>query len=497
MRLERVDVDIAGIPVLRGIDWQLNPKTFWGVIGANGSGKSTFLALVAGLLWPAPARGLRRYDFGNGVKTDAIEARRRITLVGPELQNRYARASWNFAAEAVVLSGVFRTDIPRFRPSPADKIRAHALLRESRLAHLAERRFLELSRGEQRRVLIARALAFRPSVLLLDEPASGLDRDARRELETMLERIAATTTIVCSAHEARDLPSPAIDVLCLERGRITARSRPEAAPAEGGRSDIFCGSELRSRFLKSRAELAPTRGPLIEIEHADVWMRGRRVLHDVDWRLGNAEHWRISGANGAGKSTFLKLLHGQLRPARGGTIRWPALGNPRNVWQLRRRIGYVSAELHADYRYPSTVRQCVASGIDSSIGLARALAAPEEARVADLLERFALTPLANRALTTLSYGQMHCVLLARTLINAPRVLLLDEPWEGLDAETRALVRTQIAAAMTAGTQIVCASHVGDVDLKLTHEATIAGGRLSGRRLGLLSSDGGAAVLREN
>jgi len=479
---------------LRGIDWQLNPKTFWGVIGANGSGKSTFLALVAGLLWPAPARGLRRYDFGNGVKTDAIEARRRITLVGPELQNRYARASWNFAAEAVVLSGVFRTDIPRFRPSPADKIRAHALLRESGLAYLAERRFLELSRGEQRRVLIARALAFRPSVLLLDEPASGLDRDARRELETMLERIAATTTIVCSAHEARDLPSPAIDVLCLERGRITARSRPEAAPTagRGAREKVAV-----TKGQESRAELAPTRGPLIEIEHADVWMRGRRVLRDVDWRLGSAEHWRISGANGAGKSTFLKLLHGQLRPARGGTIRWPALGNLRNVWQLRRRIGYVSAELHADYRYPSTVRQCVASGIDSSIGLTRALAAPEEARVADLLERFALTPLANRALTTLSYGQMHCVLLARTLINAPRVLLLDEPWEGLDAETRALVRTQIAAAMTAGTQIVCASHVGDVDLKLTHEATIASGRLSGRRLGLLSSDGGAAVLREN
>jgi len=494
VRLERVDVDIAGIPVLRGIDWQLNPKTFWGVIGANGSGKSTFLALVAGLLWPAPGRGLRRYDFGNGIQTDAIEARRRITLVGPELQNRYARASWNFAAEAVVLSGVFRTDIPRFRPSPADKIRAHALLRESGLAYLAERRFLELSRGEQRRVLIARALAFRPSVLLLDEPASGLDRDARRELETMLERIAATTTIVCSAHEARDLPSPASDVLCLERGRITARSRPEAAPTagRGAREKVAV-----TKGQESRAELAPTRGPLIEIEHADVWMRGRRVLRDVDWRLGSAEHWRISGANGAGKSTFLKLLHGQLRPARGGTIRWPALGNPRSVWQLRRRIGYVSAELHADYRYPSTVRQCVASGIDSSIGLARALAAPEEARVADLLERFALTPLANRALTTLSYGQMHCVLLARTLINAPRVLLLDEPWEGLDAETRALVRTQIAAAMTAGTQIVCASHVGDVDLKLTHEATIASGRLSGRRLGLLSSDGGAAVLREN
>jgi ABC-type molybdenum transport system ATPase subunit/photorepair protein PhrA len=270
VRLERVDVDIAGTSVLRDIDWELIPNTFWGVVGANGSGKSTFLALVAGLKWPAPGRGARRYDFGNGIQTDAIEARRKITLVGPELQDRYVRASWNFMAEAVVMSGVFRTDIPRSSPSPADKIRAHALLREGGLTHLAERRFLELSRGEQRRVLIARSLAFRPRVLLLDEPASGLDRDARRELDAMLERIAATTTIVCSAHEARDLPSSVSDVLYLEGGRITARLRPKLAPTEGCRSNVAggsnvsrgsgvsCGSGVSPRFLTSRPEAAPT-----------------------------------------------------------------------------------------------------------------------------------------------------------------------------------------------------------------------------------------------
>jgi molybdate transport system ATP-binding protein len=234
---------------------------------------------------------------------------------------------------------------------------------------------------------------------------------------------------------------------------------------------------------------------LIDIERADVWLRGRRVLDDVSWRLADGEHWLVTGANGSGKSTFLKLLHGQLRPALGGRISWPALGNPRNVWQLRRQIGYVSAELHADYRYPATVQQCIASGIESSIGLTRALTGGELERVEELLDRFELAALASRPLTSLSYGQMHRVLLARTLINEPRIVLLDEPWEGLDRATRALVSRQIETAAVAGAQIVCASHIVDGGLQFTDLLRIVDGRVRGEKLAI-NADARAA-LREN
>ena len=136
----------------------------------------------------------------------------------------------------------------------------------------------------------------------------------------------------------------------------------------------------------------------------------------------------MTGANGSGKSTFLRLLHGQLRPALGSEIRWPALGNPRNVWTLRRQVAWLSAELQAAYRFPTTVRDCVASGFESSVGLTRRMSTPESRRVAELLEDFDLTPLADRALSSLSYGQARRALIARALANKPRVLLLDEPW---------------------------------------------------------------------
>src|SRR5690606_27632530 len=128
IELDAVDVAIAGTTVLRAVDWRLEPDERWGVIGANGSGKSTFLQLLAGGAWPVPGRGTRRYDFGSGPERDAVAAKQRIALVGHELQDRYVRFGWNFSAEDVVLSGIYRTDVPRKRPRAAERARAQALL---------------------------------------------------------------------------------------------------------------------------------------------------------------------------------------------------------------------------------------------------------------------------------------------------------------------------------------------------------------------------------
>ncbi len=194
--LAHVDVELGGALVLHDVNWQLIRGEHWGVVGANGSGKSTLLGLIAGTAWPAPERGTRRYDFGDGEETDAVRARNEIVLVGHELQDRYARLSWNFTALDVVLSGIYRTDVPRRRPAAGQRERALAVLQRLGVDVLASRKFLELSRGEQRRVLIARGVAFEPTVLLLDEPASGLDAGARAELAAMLELVARECTLV-------------------------------------------------------------------------------------------------------------------------------------------------------------------------------------------------------------------------------------------------------------------------------------------------------------
>ena len=475
--LEHIDVDLAGAPVLRDVSWQLVRGEHWGIVGANGSGKTTLLGLIAGTIWPAPDRGTRRYDFGAGEETDAVRARSEIVLVGPELQDRYARMAWNFTALDVVLSGIYRTDVPRRRPAAGQRERALQVLRKLGVAQLAPRPFLELSRGEQRRVLIARGVAFEPAVLLLDEPASGLDARARAELDAMLELVAAECTLVCAAHVPGDLPALIGRYLVIDRGRVEPverDARERAAQAASAASARAAGGETAAA---PRGEL-----PLVELTRADVWLAGRRVLHDVTWRLMPGEHWLVTGPNGAGKSSFLRVLHGQLRPALGGAVTWPALKNPRDVWELRKHVAWVSAELQAAYRYPTTVRACIASGFTSSVGATRRPTADEARRVEELLEELELMPLAERLLSTLSYGQARRALLGRLLANRPRVLLLDEPWEGLDAPMARLTNVVLERVAADGTQLVCASHLATHRSHFTHELALAEGRVvhSGR-----------------
>ncbi len=500
LTLRNVEVAVQGQIILRDIYWQVLPGQHWGIVGGNGSGKSTLLKLAAGMLWPAPGRGTRCYDFGDGPMCDAVEARRRITWVGDELQDLYFRRDWNFRALDVVLTGLYRTDIPRRRPTRHDIAHAQELLARTGLLHLASRPFLQLSRGEQRRVLIARALAFRPALLLLDEPAAGLDATSRSVLDGMLQGVAAHTVLICAEHHRHDLPAMTTHTLTLANGRIVAAEAARPASSGRGRPALSnatiaatgatmlatAGTAMVAAESSASGEVQATPGAdfptaLISLRNASVWIGTRRLLADLNWQLNPGCHWLVLGNNGAGKSTFLRLLHGQLRPALGGHISWPALGNPRNIWHLRERVAWVSPQLQADYRYPTTVRSCIASGFTSSIGQTRPPDDLQAQRIDELLASFELLPYADRLLTALSYGQVRRALICRAIARRPDILLLDEPWEGLDADVAGLVQARLDDLVAEGAHLVCASHwsrfAAQFMSRYTHSLELEGGRV--------------------
>ncbi|MBM4213900.1 MAG: ATP-binding cassette domain-containing protein, partial [Gammaproteobacteria bacterium] len=158
------------------------------LIGANGAGKTQLLNIMAGAVWPDPEILAARRYLWRRRRVELVDAVDRITYLGPERQDRHERHDWNFSALQIVVTGLTRSDIPQGPLRPRQTAKALAGLAAVGLARLAERRFLELSFGERRLVLLARLLATQPSWLLLDELLAGLDEQHRRQTFHFLDR---------------------------------------------------------------------------------------------------------------------------------------------------------------------------------------------------------------------------------------------------------------------------------------------------------------------
>jgi molybdate transport system ATP-binding protein len=517
VELSDVDVRLGGSAVLAGVSIALREGESWALLGPNGSGKSTLLRVLRGELWPHHEGGGRRvFRLAGAPEESPIGARERIGLVSAELQQEYVRRDWALCAEAVVRSGFTDSVWPPDAATPAQAARVSEVLSALGIAHLAGRSVLELSSGEARRVLLARALASRPRLLFLDEPCHGLDASARTGFLAIVSRVVREgTPIVLATHRYDELVPEITKVAVMHGGRILAqgereeilhRHRPglnvprtsastgafdsaslRAGRAEGGAAvPLSPSTSLRSARPAAVEEPAPPPRTLVSIVHADVRVDGRPVLHDLTWHVREGESWAVVGPNGAGKSTLLRLVVGDEHAMPGGRVRRLELGERASVWDVKARIGIVSPELQARHRMDLPVEDVVASGFTASIGVDAAPTAEERARAAACLAKVGVAHLAGRRIHALSYGELRKVLLARALVRDPELLVLDEPADGLDPESRAALLDAVERLCEGGTQVLLVTHhEEDLVPAIDHVLELAGGRAvyQGARVG--------------
>ncbi|MFO1469248.1 MAG: ATP-binding cassette domain-containing protein [Steroidobacteraceae bacterium] len=299
---------------LEDVNLDLRGGERWVLTGPNGAGKTHLLKLLSTQLWPTPTgRERRRFVLGRRV-LDEGEAKPMLAYLGAEAQDRYARRDWNLEVRALLVAAVQGTDLPLEAVTPAQRRRVATLLREAGLQPLARRRFLTLSYGQKRLVLMARCLARRPHWLLLDEPYNGLDARWRARLDALLARARRHGTgWVVSAHRRADVPAGTPPPDGARAGQARAPCGPCAQRALGfcrrcgtpaWRPDIGAlGAAQRAsaarRGLAQRRRSASL-GPTCTWNTGGA--RGRR-LGPAPWRtLGD------HGANGAGKSSSSSRL---------------------------------------------------------------------------------------------------------------------------------------------------------------------------------------------
>ncbi|MEZ5498731.1 MAG: ATP-binding cassette domain-containing protein [Steroidobacteraceae bacterium] len=479
-RRGRIRVELRGIEltrarkaILRDVHWCIRDGEHWLLQGANGAGKTQLLKLLAGDVWPdANTRALRRYFADDGTALPLSLARDQISYFGPERQDRYERYGWNHSVPRIVATGIERSDIPLRRLTPVDRLQVAKLLQKLSITHLARRRFLTLSYGERRLVLLCRALASRPRLLLLDEPFAGLDAQNTRRLRAYLAGSgSARMPWVITSHRADVLPPAITHVAGLDGGRLRRRAKTRRIAQTTHRARAV-------RTVRATAASAPT---VLQLTKASVFLDARPVLRSIDWRVALGECWVLSGANGAGKSTLLRAIYGDHRIAIGGKLHRDWLQPGAAISEFRERVGYVSAELQAAYPRRAIALDVVLSGRHASFNLAAPATAAEKKRARSSLARVDLAGCADCELAQLSYGQQRRVLLARALINEPRLLLLDEPYAGLDRGARhAMMQTVDSLAQEKRTLLLALHHADEWPRKVTHELRLARGRIAYR-----------------
>lgn len=210
-----------GSTLLRDITWQVGEEDRWVVIGPNGAGKTTLMQILAGHLHPTAGRAeLLGETLG---RVDVFELRPRIGVTSAALAERIPRGE---AVSDVVVSAAYAvTGRWREHYDPMDMERAQELLELLRVDHLANRTFGTLSEGERKRVQIARALMTDPELLLLDEPAAGLDVAGREALVQTLAELAQdpyAPASVLVTHHVEEIPPGITHALLLKQGRIVA-----------------------------------------------------------------------------------------------------------------------------------------------------------------------------------------------------------------------------------------------------------------------------------
>lgn len=288
------------------------------------------------------------------------------------------------------------------------------LYRLFQLEPLLDKYIITLSSGELRKFQLARTLLAQPRTLIIDNPFIGLDAETREQLSQLISYLSSLIShldhIYLVVSRRKDIPDYVTDIV----------------------------------------DLTPTTDSPEVISFHDVSIRydERTILKNLDWSVRQGEHWALSGQNGAGKSTLLSLVCSDNPQRYACDIRLfghQLGGGGLSIWDLKRRIGYVSPEMHRSYHRNLPALHVVASGLKDTVGLYVRPTEAERQQCLWWMRLFGVDHLADRSFLQLSSGEQRLLLVVRAFVKDPDLLILDEPLHGLDDRGRRLVLSLIEA----------------------------------------------------
>ncbi len=433
-------------------EWEIGAGQSWGVFSTEGD----VGALLGNLLCGEPVHSSGRID-GNAGRIAQVSLAEQQRLLELEIASDDTDFMDRIDTGTTVYDLIFQ------QCGEADL--TQQLIRQLDLEHLSESGFRVLSTGETRRIMLARALALRPDFLVLDEPYSGLDVAHRASLAETLRALSETVQMMVIVSREEELPDWIDCVALFSRGRLEHRMPKTAWDSHPVISQIKDQSKEQSgkmaELIRNHRHTARFDDPVFELKNGRVAYTDKLIFSGVNWRIDNGEHWQVKGPNGCGKSTLLGLIFGDHPQCYSNDIQifGKQRGSGETIWEIKKHIGMVSSALHLQYRVDSCALDVILSGFYDSVGLYQKPSLPEQQSAREWLKLLHMDRFAKTSFRKLEYGQQRLLLIARALVKRPVLLILDEPYQGLDWLGRKLVKN--ALELIAGenlTQLLYVSH---------------------------------------
>lgn len=434
---------VTRLPELRfetPLNWTIEEGQQWAVIGPNGAGKT----LIADVMQ-------RKFAFKEGEVIFGIQGKVSDLVKSIAFKDIYSLADCRNSYYQQRWHSTETDEIPTIdeilqKENPEDDF--HPILAHFGIEDFLPKKLIFLSSGELRKFLIIRTLLKHPRILVLDNPFIGLDASSRDILVNMLQQMTCLkgVQVVLLLSNPNDIPDMVTHVLpvkccCL----LPVHTREEFLHQTALIEDLFPSESSldpvrkESSFLLVEKEKQPSGHEVtFRMEKVSVKYGSRTILKELDWEVKNGEKWALSGPNGAGKSTLLSLIYADNPQSYANTLYLfdRRRGSGESIWDIKKRIGYVSPEMHLYYMENVPALNIVGSGFFDSIGLFRKCTEEQQEIALAWMHVFGIGDLKERSFLTLSSGEQRLALLARAFVKDPDLIILDEPLHGLDVSNK-------------------------------------------------------------
>lgn len=456
--------------IIPNLNWTMNQGERWLIIGPNGGGKADFINALAGNLnlLPNPDTNQQISLYSNKFAncTDIVSLERAAQIIQEEHENDESeyieggvdigRTGRIFITEGIV--GKIKKGAPL--PPEAASLDTNPAVQLTGVQHILDRGLKYMSTGEIRRTLLTRVLLSGKQLLILSDPFAGLDAESRKILFDFFTNMSQDGTdtkpnVILGMERWHEIPDTITHVLEFQNKEISfcgPRSDYETLLEDRKNSANTDQAAIKNQMQQVLNEAATTNTadqqsnqsletPLVEMNNVNVGWDGHTVLKDLTWKLYKGQHWLIRGPNGSGKTTFLELITGDNKQVYCNDVRLfgQRRGTGESIWDIKKKLGIVSYRMHVEYRMlgGSSLREVIISGFRDSIGLYGE--APSDMEIAAANKWLALGGFENRgseSFGNISYGEQRAILILRSVVKTPEILILDEPCHGLDEQYR-------------------------------------------------------------